>query len=88
MHPTLLELLKNFRHVPSFVHTINLVVQSGLKDKSEVQKKVKSIMEYFKRSSYVLSKLKEAQKQMGLPQLKLKQDVTTRWNSTKTYFSV
>lgn len=76
----------NFRHVPCFAHSINLVVQSGLKEISGVQKKVKSIVEYFKRSSHVLSKLQSTQKQMGLTKFKLKQDVVTRWNSTQYMF--
>ncbi|XP_015375064.1 PREDICTED: zinc finger BED domain-containing protein 6-like [Diuraphis noxia] len=67
----------NFRHVPCFAHCINLVVQSGLKEMSEVQKKVKSFVEYFKRSSHALSKLQSTQKQMGLTPLKLKQDCHT-----------
>lgn len=76
----------NFRHVPCFAHSINLVVQSGLKEMSGVQKKVKSIVEYFKRSSHALSKLQSTQNQMGLIPLKLKQDVVTRWTSTQDMF--
>lgn len=37
---------------------------------------------FFKRSTQSYKKLKNTQTQMGYPELKLIQDVTTRWNST------
>jgi hypothetical protein len=43
---------------------------------------VKSILQYFKHSAHALVKLHSVQKQLQLPELKLKQDVGTRWNST------
>jgi len=72
----------NYRHLPCFAHSVNLIVQCGLKKIAEVQKKIKAIVEHFKRSSYAQEKLISIQKQMDFPQLKLKQDVVTRWNST------
>ncbi|XP_018395627.1 PREDICTED: zinc finger BED domain-containing protein 4-like, partial [Cyphomyrmex costatus] len=74
--------LCNWCHLSCFVHSLNLVIQQSLKEISNVTVKVKSIVEYFKRSSYALSKLQSMQEQMKLPKLKLKQDVITRWNST------
>jgi len=44
--------------------------------------KVKSVVEYVNRSTVATERLKATQKQMGLEELRLKQDVITRWNST------
>jgi hypothetical protein len=44
--------------------------------------KVKTIVQYFKKSLHALAKLNDYQKQLGSPILKLKQDCPTRWNST------
>ncbi|KAL4085139.1 hypothetical protein QTP88_011338 [Uroleucon formosanum] len=71
-----------YRHIGCFAHSINLLVQHSLEHISTPLKKVKCIVEFFKKSSSALAKLHSAQKNMGLPQLKLKQDVVTRWNST------
>jgi len=72
----------NYRQVSCFAHTLNLAVQNGLKIISPITQKVKSIVEYFKRSHHALAKLHATQEQMNLPKLKLTQDVVTRWNST------
>ncbi|XP_076737306.1 zinc finger BED domain-containing protein 4-like [Maylandia zebra] len=44
--------------------------------------KVKAIVEFFHRSTTATHKLKSTQQQMGMPELKLKQECITRWNST------
>lgn len=67
-------------------HTINLIAQIGLIDIKNVHKKVKSIVEFFKRSTKSYIKLKQTQTQMSLPLLKLVQYVATRWNSTYDMF--
>ncbi|XP_030764079.1 zinc finger BED domain-containing protein 1-like [Sitophilus oryzae] len=70
-------------HHPCVAHTLNLSVNEALKDSAlmELLKKCKSIVGYFKHSVQGSEKLKLTQQQMGLPILKVKQDVATRWNS-------
>ncbi|KAF0754582.1 zinc finger BED domain-containing protein 1-like [Aphis craccivora] len=68
----------NWRWLPCFAHSINLIVQSSLKCIEPILTKVK----FFKKSSHALAKLNGFQKQLGLPVLKLKQDCPMRWNST------
>ncbi|KAI4900017.1 hypothetical protein NFI96_023279 [Prochilodus magdalenae] len=40
------------------------------------------MVEFFHRSTAATEKLKSTQRQMGMPELKLKQECVTRWNST------
>lgn len=65
-------------------HSLNLAVNNGLqKDElKNIINKVKSIVEYFKRSTHALAQLQINQQNLNLPMLKLKQDCITRWNST------
>ncbi|CAJ1065719.1 E3 SUMO-protein ligase ZBED1-like [Xyrichtys novacula] len=66
-------------------HTINLVVQSALKNNPAISKCVaaaRSLVEHFKKSELACTKLKNKQQQMGTPEHMLVQDVSTRWNST------
>lgn len=72
--------------IPCFAHTLNLIVQNAIAEIKELRIKVKTAVEYFKRSPHALSKLKEVQKQMGFPEQTLKQEVQLRWNSTLTMF--
>ncbi|CAH1107057.1 unnamed protein product [Psylliodes chrysocephalus] len=74
--------LGGWRSIGCFAHSLNLTVQSGIEQISDTVKKVKDIVEHFKRSSKSMYKLQELQKQMDMPVLKLKQDVSTKWNST------
>lgn len=73
--------LTNWRHVPCFAHVLNIGIQNGLLQLQPVLKKIKDIVEYFKRSSSALLKLNNIQKQTGVEVLKLIQECKTRWNS-------
>ncbi|XP_025418959.1 zinc finger BED domain-containing protein 4-like, partial [Sipha flava] len=57
----------------------------GIKDKIiswMFLKKCRTLVGHFKHSVFASEKLKELQTQMGLPVLKVIQDVSTRWNSS------
>ncbi|XP_060077513.1 E3 SUMO-protein ligase ZBED1-like [Ylistrum balloti] len=71
-------------HIGCFAHTLNLAAQRavgvGALQKSLV--KIRKTVAYFHRSSTALEVLKEKCTLLKLPNLKLKMDVVTRWNST------
>lgn len=69
-------------HHPCLAHTINLIVRDALKVMKPTVDKVKAAVEYFHRSTVGAEKRKSTQRQMGMPELRPKQDCTTRWNST------
>lgn len=69
-------------NIPCFAHVLNLIVRAALKEVQGTIQKIKAVVEYFHRSTVASDKLKATQQQMGLEQLRLKQDVATRWNST------
>lgn len=72
-------------HHPCVAHTLNLSVNEAINKNDRFKNlltKCRNIVRYFKHSDFACRKLKELQEQMGLPVLKIKQDVTTRWNST------
>ena len=65
-------------------HTLQLAVNSSLKH-SSIEKAVwvaRCLVEHFRRSELACTKLRQKQQQMGTPQHKLVQDISTRWNST------
>lgn len=74
----------HWNHLNCFAHILNLIVRKGIQQSQiqEIIRKVKAITEYTRRSTVASAKLRETQQQMGQPQLRLKQDVPTRWNST------
>ncbi|KAK1900659.1 Zinc finger BED domain containing protein 1 [Dissostichus eleginoides] len=65
-------------------HTLQLVINRALKHPqiSKALGAARCLVEHFKSSELASSKLKTKQKQMGTPEHKLVQDVSTRWNST------
>lgn len=73
----------NVRQLPCIAHTLNLVVQDAFKCDtfSTVLKKCKEIVAYVKHSNLAEENLRKQQREMGRPELKLKQEVPTRWNS-------
>lgn len=70
-----------WKYLACFAHTLNLIVRESLKSIQETVTKVKNI-EFVNRSTVATERLKATQRQMGLEELRLKQDVATRWNST------
>lgn len=60
---------------------MNIAIQNGLLQLQTVMKKIKDIVEYFKRSSSAILKLNSIKKQTGEENLKLIQECKTRWNS-------
>ncbi|KAG8176739.1 hypothetical protein JTE90_003370 [Oedothorax gibbosus] len=70
---------------PCVAHTLNLVAEDALsvsETLKDIVKKFSSLVGHFKSSTISTAKLQQAQDQLELPQLKVKQDVSTRWNST------
>lgn len=65
-------------------HTLQLVVNHSLKQTqiSNALGAARALVEHFKKSEMATSALKVNQKQMGTPDHRLIQDITTRWNST------
>ena len=68
-----------------FLHTIQLVIHDAIFEQrvmKDIITNCRQITGHFNHSSLAYIKLHELQKQHNLPQHKLIQDVTTRWNST------
>ncbi|KAJ8930493.1 hypothetical protein NQ314_016720 [Rhamnusium bicolor] len=77
------EFLKK-RNQNCVAHTLNLVINDCIKNNEDFNNligKCRAIVAHFKRSNVAAYKLREIQQQMGLEELKLKQDIATRWNS-------
>lgn len=68
-----------------FIHTIQLIVNDCLKVQLDVTQMIatgRKIVTHFNHSGTAQEKLHSVQKDLGLPQHELVQDVSTRWNST------
>ena len=72
-------------HKGCFAHTLQLVIHDGILSQRYVQDilaKCRRIVGHFKHSQLAFSRLKDIQATLGIPHLRFKQDVVTRWNST------
>lgn len=72
-------------HLSCVAHTLNLIVKESLNDNRDlldIIKKCRNIVMHFKHSVFAADKLRQVQSLQNLPLLQLKQDVSTRWNST------
>ncbi|KAG5892245.1 hypothetical protein JTB14_014615 [Gonioctena quinquepunctata] len=76
--------LLKIRQAPCFAHTLNLVVTDTYQMEwfSELLKECKNIASHFRSSSLSSETLRKIQRENGKPELKLIQEVSTRWNST------
>ena len=77
--------ITGWKHIPCFAHTLNLIVQGALKADptlTALKKTCRNIVTFFHHSAKASDKLNEIQKQLGVAENKLMQDVETRWNST------
>ncbi|XP_077389161.1 E3 SUMO-protein ligase ZBED1-like [Festucalex cinctus] len=66
-------------------HTLNVVVESTLRNKDSIAKCVDSarcLVEHFKRNEVACAKLIEKQQEMGMPPMMLIPDVSAEWTST------
>lgn len=67
-----------------YPHTLNLVVKDALKlpQCSALLTDVRNISSHFKRSCKASDRLRDIQKNMKMPQHRMKRDCETRWSST------
>jgi hypothetical protein len=76
----------NNKHLPCVIHTMQLCIQNKLfKEQRAVSDTLavfRALAGHFHHSSSAVARLKEIQIQLNLPEHKLIQDVSTRWNST------
>ncbi|XP_022826399.1 zinc finger BED domain-containing protein 1-like [Spodoptera litura] len=70
------------KHFGCFAHTLNLIVQDGLKFCKDKIDKVRRIVTHYKKSTVSAERLAKYQLQQNIQPKHLIQDVDTRWNST------
>ena len=74
-----------FEDLGCFAHTLQLIINDGIFLKTAVTDLLaicRQIVGHFKRSPLAYDRLKSIQDRLQLKQHRLKQDVSTRWNST------
>ena len=77
--------LSNFNSESCFIHTLQLALNDGIFSQRIVRDIIsnsRKIVGHFNHSPLACSRLQDIQNKLDLPQHKLIQDVTTRWNST------
>jgi len=72
------------RHLPCYAHTFNLTVQDCFKIDSfaKILSKSKAIVTFFRSSTLASDTLRTIQRRNNKTELKLLQEVVTRWNSS------
>lgn len=76
---------EQYESVGCVSHTLQLVIKQALLSEDEIKdvlKKCRKIVGHFHHSEPATRKLTDCQKQCGLPQHTLVQDIDVRWNST------
>lgn len=73
----------HIRHIPCFAHTLNLTVTDSFAVTclDQILKKCKSIVTFFKMSTLASDKLRAIQRELNKAELRVIQEVPTRWNS-------
>ena len=74
-----------FEDLGCFAHTLQLVIHDGILSRRAIKDVLaicRSIVGHFKRSPLAHSHLKVIQDNLQLPKHNLKQDTSTRWDST------
>ena len=75
----------DFEDLGCFAHTLQLIINDGIFSQRAVTDLIaicRQIVGHFKRSPLAYDRLKSIQDRLQLKQHRLKQDVSTRWNST------
>ncbi|KAK9525412.1 hypothetical protein VZT92_016124 [Zoarces viviparus] len=73
------------RHHICIAHTLNLIVKKALDQQlvlSGIRAKARKLVGFFKSSTTAKEKLTQVQHHLGMANMKLMQEVETRWNST------
>uniref|UniRef100_A0A182N889 BED-type domain-containing protein n=1 Tax=Anopheles dirus TaxID=7168 RepID=A0A182N889_9DIPT len=70
-------------YIPCLAHTINSIAQNAINHSIKTTiEEVRKVVAYFKKNQKASQTLIEVQNRLNQDQLKLKQDVLMRWNST------